>query len=377
MKIAAADCLINLPRLEAAMDAAGLDAIVARTGINFTYLAGFAYPGTLARHLDLADSPRGVFVVWPRKGEPVIVTNAIAAGLAQRDSWIERVEIYAGYSEPPIDRVAKVLAGMGLSTGSVGFEKGFISAADWQALGQALPQLQMTDSTALMEHVRAVKTPGEIARFRRGADLLDRAYLEYFPLARPGMMERELHAALVRECLATGCHFVHGILNSSRNTVAYAGESDFKFAAGDAIRTDYVAYVDGYPGHQSRCAVIGTPSAEQRREYATIRDIYRACLQECRAGRTAGDVYASVVGHFAAAGLHYTSMLAGHSVGCWWHQQEPVIARDNPRVLEDGMVIAMEPHIDHWHIQDMILLTPPGPEQLSPLFPTDEIFVCG
>ena len=39
--------LVNLPRLEQAMDRAGVDAVVARAGLNFTYLAGFAYPGTL------------------------------------------------------------------------------------------------------------------------------------------------------------------------------------------------------------------------------------------------------------------------------------------------------------------------------------------
>ena len=33
------------------MDEEGISAIVARSGKNFTYLAGFAYTGTLARHL--------------------------------------------------------------------------------------------------------------------------------------------------------------------------------------------------------------------------------------------------------------------------------------------------------------------------------------
>jgi Xaa-Pro aminopeptidase len=235
----------------------------------------------------------------------------------------------------------------------------------------------MQDATAVMDDVRAVKTAGEIALLKRGANILDAAYLKHFPAVRPGMMERELHAALLAECIVNGCHFVHGILNSSRNTIPYAGESDFRFAAGDAIRTDYVAYINGYPGHQSRCAVVGAPSVQQKQEYRRIRDAYRACIEECRPGRTAGEVYAATVTHFARAGLHFHSMLAGHSVGCWWHQQEPVISRDNPRVLEAGMVIAMEPHVDHWHIQDMILLRPEGPALLSTLFPTDEIFVCG
>jgi Xaa-Pro aminopeptidase len=94
---------------------------------------------------------------------------------------------------------------------TVGFEQNFISAADWQSLATTLPRMWMRDSTAVMDDVRAVKTPGEIALFRRSADLLDQAYLKHFPTVRPGMMERELHAALVAECLANGCHFVHGI----------------------------------------------------------------------------------------------------------------------------------------------------------------------
>ena len=109
MKASAKD-YIQVDRLAAQMDALGLDAIVARAGINFTYLAGFAYPGTLARHLDLADSPRGVYLVWPRKGEPRIVVNAIAEGLARRDSFVEAFDVYAGYSEPPILRLAQTLA---------------------------------------------------------------------------------------------------------------------------------------------------------------------------------------------------------------------------------------------------------------------------
>jgi len=44
-------------------------------------------------------------------------------------------------------------------------------------------------------------------------------------------------------------------------------------------------------------------------------------------------------------------------VGCWWHQQDPIISRGSPIVLEEGMVIAMEPQLDYWHIQDMSIVT--------------------
>jgi Xaa-Pro aminopeptidase len=146
--------------------------------------------------------------------------------------------------------------------------------------------------------------------------------------------------------------------------------------AGDAVRTDYVAYVNGYPGHQSRCFVIGEPSTQQKAEYRAVRDLYRGLNDELVPGRTAGAVYDLVVERFTAAGLCYHNFLAGHSVGSWWHQQEPVISRGNPRVLEAGMVIAMEPHVNHWHIQDMLLVKSGGTELISSLFSTDEIFAC-
>ncbi len=47
----------------------------------------------------------------------------------------------------------------------------------------------------------------------------------------------------------------------------------------------------------------------------------------------------------------------------------------NPITLEQGMVIAMEPHVDHWHIQDMFVIEANGPQLISDKFSTDEPFV--
>ena len=366
--------LINLPRLDEAMEAHNLDAIVARAGLNFTYLAGFAYPGTLARHVDLADSPRAVYVVWPRRGEPRIVLNAIARDLAARDSWIEHFDIYEGYVEAPVQRLATTLSDMGLGESRVGIELNYLSVADGLALAARLPRLRTVDSARVMDHVRAVKTEGEIARLRAGADILDDAFLACFPEAKPGTRERDLHGAICETCLAGGAEFVHGILNSSRNTVSYGGESDFAFEAGDAIRTDYVCYVKAYPGHQSRCAVVGRASERQKQEYAVARDVYLDSCAQLAPGRAAGDVYDFVVRKFASVGMDYHHMIAGHSVGAWWHQQEPIFCHGSRAPLEPGMVVALEPFVGHWHCQDLFLITHDAPELLSPDFATHELF---
>src|SRR5437773_3048983 len=368
---------VNVARLHEFMDRERLAAVVARSGQNFTYLSGLAYPGTLARHVDIADSTRAVILLWPRHGDPVIVLNAIAEKLTVRDSWVKRVVVYDAYNESPYAKLCEALREAGLARERVGFERTYLSAAYWDEVQRGLPQLQMVDSTALMDEVRWVKTPGEIALLERGADLLDDAYAEVLPTIRPGEMERAVHSRLIASCIRRGANWAHGILNSSRNIIPYAGESDSTWQKGDVVRTDYVAYVDGYPGHQSRNAVLGTPSADQLRDYRITREIYGLTIDRCRPGVSAGEVYEFVVTEFARHGWSYTSQLAGHGVGCWWHQQEPVISRGNKFVLEEGMVLALEPAREYYHIQDMIVVRAGAPQLISDKFATDQMFVVG
>jgi len=358
------------------MDRDNLSALVARSGQNFTYLSGIAYPGTLARHLDLTDSTRGVMLFWPREGEPVIILNKIAEPLTLRDSWIERVEIYESYAESPYSRLCKVLKDNGIDRERVGFEKSYVSAAHWEEVQRLLPQLYMVDCTQMMDQVRWIKTPGEIALLKKGADLLDEAYLEVFPTIRSGDTERDVHSRLISSCLHRGASWAHGILNSSTNDLPYGGEGDTVFRQGDVIRTDYVAYFDGYPGHQSRNAVIGRPSDEQKRTYEIVRDIYRMTMDQCRPGVKVSDLFQFTFDEFRRHGWQLSpSGLMGHGVGPWWHQQEPILVRQSNVILEEGMVLALEPRKDHWHIQDMVVVRKEGPELISDKFSTEQLFV--
>ena len=369
--------IANVDRLHRLMDDEGLSAVIARSGKNFTYLAGFAYPGTLARHLEFPDSPREVLLVWPRNGEPVMVLNSYAAPLALRDSWLEKIEIYDDYAESPYERAAQALRDLGLAGETIGVEKSYVNANRWEEILGLLPEARIVDSTDLMDRVRWIKTTEEVKALEAGARLLDEAYLEVLPTVRPGDTERLVHSRIIESCLRRGANWAHGILNSSRNAVAYGGESDMAFQAGDIIRNDYVSYLNGYPGHQSRTVVVGPPTDEQKNTYRVTRDIYRATIDRCRPGAKASDIYHFANDSFHQAGFQGNVSLAGHGVGAWWHQQEPYMVPSSDRVLEKGMVVALEPHIGYWHLQDMVLVTDDGPRLLSPLINTDEMLVAG
>jgi Xaa-Pro aminopeptidase len=367
--------LANIDRLNAFMDRNGLAAVAVRTGVNFTYLSGMAMPGTLARHLDIASTVRGFMVLWPRHGAPVIVLDAFAEKLARRESWIAQVEVYQAYEKSLYSRVAELIADAGLAAARIGFEQDGLSAAHWEEIQCALPRLEMFNCSRMMDEVRWIKTTGEIAQQKSAADLLDDVLAEIFPTIRDGETEREVHARMVAACMRRGAAYVHGILNSSSNDVMYGGESDVAFRTGDFVRNDYVAYFDGCPGHQSRLAILGPPSAEQMRGYELTLEIHRKTIDRCQAGVTAGEIYAFAVAEFRKKGIDYTASLVGHGMGPWFHQQEPVLRRGSAIVLEKGMILAVEPQRLHWHLQDLVLIGDGAPQLLSDKFAIDQPFV--
>jgi Xaa-Pro aminopeptidase len=369
--------IANIDRLNAYMDKNGLAAVAVRTGVNFTYLSGMAMPGTLARHLDIASTVRGFMVLWPRKGDPVVVLDAFAEKLARRESWIDRVEVYQAYVGSLYTRVAELIEEAGLAKARMGFEQDGLSASHWEQIQHKLPRLEMVNCSRMMDEVRWIKTPGEVVQQKQAADLLDDVLAEVFPTIRDGETEREVHARMIAACTRRGAGYVHGILNSSSNDVMYGGESDIPFRKGDFVRNDYVAYFNGCPGHQSRLAILGRPSTEQMRGYELTLDIHRKTIDRCRVGMTAGEIYRFAKAEFKKKGIDYTASLVGHGMGPWFHQQEPVLRQNSDIVLEKGMILAVEPQRLHWHLQDLILVGNGPPQLISDKFPTDQPFIIG
>ena len=119
------------------------------------------------------------------------------------------------------------------------------------------------------------------------------------------------------------------------------------------------------------------PPAAQRRTYQTMHDIYLATIDQCRVGARAGDVFQFAVDAFREQGYDERINLVGHGIGPWWHQQEPYLVENAQQVLEAGMVLAMEPGVSYWRLQDLILVTEGAPRLLSTRFNTDEMFVAG
>ena len=349
------------------------DALVCRGGINVAYLSGVASPGTLGRHLDLTETPRETYVIWPADQAPALLVSEIAGGLARTTSRIAELRTYRDYVDSPEAALAGLLKEIGLDRGRIGFDLAWFGARRWSDLLSRLPEVTAVDCTDALAKVAAIKTPGEVDRLRHAARILDRAFIDTFERVLPGQTEREVHATLTARAIELGIGSVHGILQSSSNRVLYGGESDVPLGVGDLVRTDYVAYVDGYAANLSRILHVGPPADDVRRRYGEYLEIYRAAVDLLRPGAVGGAIHTAIGDLFEDSGWERGPAISGHGVGVWFHQQQPMLVTGSRDVLEPGMVIAIEPISGHWHLQDEYLITDGAPERISDLFDIAEL----
>jgi Xaa-Pro aminopeptidase len=373
------DPLYNAEALDEAFESAGLDAIVARSGRNVAYLSGMTFPGTLGRLQDFANSPRAAVVVWSRSADPTLFVSNIATGLAHRDSWLDDIRSFTEYRDSPYAMAARQLKEMGLGRARIGVERRELGADHWDEFSSELADAELIDCTDLLESVRNVKTAGEIALLRQAVDIQDQAHLDVFAEGRPGVTEKQLHTKMVAAMLELGAESAHGMLQCSETPMTYGGEGQTPINRGDAIRTDYVSYYKGYAANLSRMAVMGPPSEDQQRMYSVLRNVHRATIENALfPGNEVRSVHAFVKSQFEAAGFEWNKSLVGHSIGVWWHQEEPMFVPGEQRQLRAGMVVCLEPILEmFWHLQDQILITDDGPELMSAAFDTSELFVIG
>ena len=86
----------NRERLQALINEHDLDALIAMSPENFTYVAGV--------HILTVASvrPRQAFAVLPARGEPFLVLCSIEKTLAESEGWISDIHLYTEFIDNPI-----------------------------------------------------------------------------------------------------------------------------------------------------------------------------------------------------------------------------------------------------------------------------------
>ncbi|HEX2478876.1 MAG TPA: aminopeptidase P family N-terminal domain-containing protein, partial [Geminicoccaceae bacterium] len=182
-------------KLCAAMAAAVLDGLVVSTPENIFYLTGLDHQGFFALHLLIVTSA-GEMTLIARAMERVTVEDQVSGAR------------FVGYAdnEDPARLACAVLCDCGLAGARIGIEKGslFLPPLVYEALLAGTPRATWLDGSRLVDELRLVKSPREIAYTRQAAAVTDAMLQAAIAAAAPGVNEREVAAETHRAMIRAG-----------------------------------------------------------------------------------------------------------------------------------------------------------------------------
>jgi Xaa-Pro aminopeptidase len=260
------------------------------------------------------------------------------------------------------------LANAGRRVGIVGFD--FLPASV-HARMIASSQSTYEDAGTLLDELRAIKSPAEIALLREAGQATNAGIAAFRDSLREGLTELELAIAVDSATKLAGTSrltFPTNLGSGPRTTLGSPTPSSRKIARGELVLLDCGGTVGGYCGDASRTAVLGEPSADQRRLLELALAMYEECERLLRPGVPLRDVHIAARALAVEAGLRYGSE-TGHSIGCENHER-PVMDDADPALLSAGMVVAVEPAlvldgVGGVRIEDTFLITDDGCDALT------------
>ena len=314
-------------RLRRAMRARGLDALLVSQAANRFYLSGFEL------HDPQCNESAGRLVITA-DGRDWLATDAryldAAGRLWDRDS----VFIYGGDAARDLHSLLRRCGGR------VGLEARGVSLAFARALSQAGADPRFEAADGLVERLRRIKEPCEIAALERSFALNHKLLQWVEGQLEPGRTEAELSWAIERFFRENGA----SELAFANIALPHAIPGADAVTENCPVLVDVGCRVDGYCSDQTRTFWAGdAPTPEFRRTMSLVREAQEAALKKMRPGLPLAEAYALARAVFEKAGVAdaFTHGL-GHGVGLETHEA-PSLSPRAEGLLEPGMVVTVEP----------------------------------
>jgi Xaa-Pro aminopeptidase len=402
-----ADIISNAPRLSLAERDrrwAKTRALMAEHNVDVLLVPGLRGRESYESYLS-NESIQGI-VVLPADRDPIYLTWSAFRIVGRTDPqndrkyWID--DIRSGLLGP---LVANALSELGALTGRIGVVglnsinpmelEGFVPYAVWDHVLKAAPKAEFVELSLPFGLMVLAKGPEELAVARHTAqigELMSQAILD---VARPGIRDSDLFAAIVDVGYRAGITLTPPsvIVKTGKDSVSwgppewgYSDEPPRTILAGDLVTCELMPTYAGIETQQQMQVAMGKITPQQRKLADLARAAYDIGLETIKPGISFTELNAAMAKPVLEAGCWHLSPMI-HSVGPalllgslhggalahlgnefpWFKELPP--AQDG--VLEEGMLFSFEPNAcigrERVNIGGTVAVGANGPEELNSL----------
>lgn len=361
----------RLARLEAAMEAQGVAAVLIDATSSLRYFCGLSW--WRSERLICAVVRPGMPLTWIC---PMFELDKVSGSVGvpgEFRTWEEH--------ENPYRLVADLVP-----TGVLAVDEQ-APVFCWLGLADALGADRLRGASPLITPLRARKSDAEIALMTRAKALTLEAHRRAHESLQAGVRASEVIAFIDRQHRDLGADGGNTfcIVSFGEDTsLPHGGEGDPELKEGDVVLIDTGCSLDGYNADITRTYVFGEPTPEVRRIWELEHAAQATAFDAARLGEPCEAVDDAVRAFLEANGLGPDYALpgtphrTGHGIGLDVHEA-PNLVRGDKTPLDVGMCFSNEPMIvvpgkfgirleDHMHMtaQGAKWFTPPQPSLDEP-----------
>ena len=330
----------------ARMAARGIDLLIVTGAENGYYLSGLLV-GTPQVFLALVLPIEGD-ACWVVRQTELSNVRTLAA-----TAWVKEGVGVPDESDP-IHILAGTLMEQGRERARIGIERqGWFFHADYQHRSEAaLPDATFLDSTGLVEGMRNIKGPAEIAYMKRAGAVTAAALRAGIAAVAAGVTDREIGAILTATAIREGSGpMPQGpfVTCGARSFMAHSSWAGAPIRTGEMVNTEMACSVARYYVPCFRVSVVGPPSDALKRFHGASEAGLEGALTRIRPGMTSGEADAAVREPIEHAGFgEYFVVRAAYGIGlafgpCWSEDRLMNMRPGDDRVLEPGMCFHVVP----------------------------------
>lgn len=282
-------------KLRAALVAQDIAAAVFTGPENIFYLTGQQTPGYYTFQC----------LIFPAVGAPKFLLRQLELTNFLRNSFVADYVTY-GDGVTPASLLASTLRDMELAAQRIGIEKGgwFLPISFYEALSAELPHI--ANATGLVEQLRRVKSPLEIAALEASARQADAGIQAGLDAVRKGASENDLVAAMMQAAIAAGAEYMGMeplVSSGPRSGVPHATWRRRQLEHGDAVFLEMSGCHDRYHTGLMRTAWLGEPPPLARALEDVVQRALQAVLDTVRPGVTCAQAHQAAQRVIDAAGM--------------------------------------------------------------------------
>ena len=262
-------------RTRAAMEKIGIDLLIVTHPVNINYLIGSRIKG-------YQEFQALLFTLEP--SDLILQTRFADVFEAQEMSLSKDVR---GWDRDPGDHAVPILKSIldekGYLNRRIGLEvpNTYLNVHDYLQLRDVLGDALVTEPTHLVEELKFVKSPAELAYIRKASDINDAVHQTCLDNLVAGKTEFQVVGEMHRTMMSLGGEFTSSPMNfvsGERTPYSHGFPSERVLQDGDLVHHEYGSAYRRYTCTIGRVMCIGEPTARMKEVYQVVRDACDAAI---------------------------------------------------------------------------------------------------